>query len=232
MIYNIRGGLGTQLMSLFAVYADARIKNIEVSGIILNFGHYTWKLKEHSTNIDFITPTVTIGNDPKIIYKDGTNKIRFTQLYYSEVILHNINFIRAFIKVRHTDRNFAYPVLHCRQLDAAHTSLTEYIRIADEILNNFNNLVIIGDDREKCLEVAKRTQATMSGYADNDYMDTVLEWSALSESGYCVGGYSIFTLAAAVLNPHLELKLIRAKDPRWEFLNFYVDNYNNIEWYE
>ena len=56
LTYQIRGGLGTQLLNLMAAYGDAFEKGKDIEKIVLNFFNYPDGLRE--VNIDFISKTI------------------------------------------------------------------------------------------------------------------------------------------------------------------------------
>ena len=52
LTYQIRGGLGTQVLNLMAAYGDAFDKGEDIEKVVLNFYNYPKGLRE--VNIDFI----------------------------------------------------------------------------------------------------------------------------------------------------------------------------------
>ena len=78
--YNIRGGLGTQVLQFVNVYADALEKGLtdERLEITLNFGNYDdWFYSNpgnHIVDLDFISLLFDFEPFPNIKNKIGTNK--------------------------------------------------------------------------------------------------------------------------------------------------------------
>ena len=97
LTYNIRGGLGTQLLNLMAAYGDAFDKDNDIEKIVLNFFNYPKGLRE--INIDFISKI--INTEIKIDTTDGTNKF---PIFNQERIRTVHKFIDKIRKKRNDDK--------------------------------------------------------------------------------------------------------------------------------
>ena len=62
LTYQIRGGLGTQVLNLMAAYGDAFDKGQDIKKVVLNFYNYPPGLRE--VNINFLTNYYLSLNQP------------------------------------------------------------------------------------------------------------------------------------------------------------------------
>lgn len=232
LTYQIRGGLGTQLLNLMAAYGDAFAKDKDIEKIVLNFFNYPDGLRE--VNIDFISKT--IEHHLKVETKSGTEKFAIFDKGRIENVKKHIHKIRRAMPIKLNDmKPIAETILHVRQLDRPLVSVNTYIDIIVD-KDSLEPWIIIGDDMRTLQNIIDSSESFVnhSPY-DND---SVREWFMLCKSRLVVGGFSSYVLSAALLNPGLEYKMIRKGKCNeehltgydWKCLDLFVELFDNINW--
>ena len=232
LTYQIRGGLGTQLLNLMAAYGDAFEKGKDIEKIVLNFFNYPDGLRE--VNIDFISKT--IEHYLKVETKSGTDKFAIFNKDRIENVKKHIDKIRRSMPVKLNDmKPIAETILHVRQLDRPLVSVNTYIDIIVD-KDGLEPWIIIGDDMKTLQNIIDSSESFVnhSPY-DND---SVREWFMLCKSRLVVGGFSSYVLSAALLNPGLEYKMIKKGKCNeehltgydWKCLDLFVELFDNINW--
>ncbi len=237
MRYNVRGGLGVQILSMIGCFADALDVGKTVSHIKLNFGNYpihkTTNNQIWEPDIDFITPLIEFTSPVTILNTVGINKWNiFSSVKRIEQIVKHFNTIKNIISVKEQWTGWIpfrsdIPIIHCRQFDRPVVSISTYKKIVD----NVGYCYLIGDDREILRQVASVKGSVRS-------QSTIDEWYSLYKTGkQCIGGYSSFTLSAALLNPSLKLQIVRPEYSQhlsplhWKCVSVLISNFNNLSWY-
>ena len=232
LTYQIRGGLGTQLLNLMAAYGDAFEKGKDIEKIVLNFFNYPDGLRE--VNIDFISKT--IEHYLKVETKSGTDKFAIFNKDRIENVKKHIHKIRRSMPIKLNDmKPIAETILHVRQLDRPLVSVNTYIDIIVD-KDSLEPWIIIGDDMKTLQNIIDSSESFVnhSPY-DND---SVREWFMLCKSRLVVGGFSSYVLSAALLNPGLEYKMIKKGKCNeehltgydWKCLDLFVELFDNINW--
>ena len=232
LTYQIRGGLGTQLLNLMAAYGDAFEKGKDIEKIVLNFFNYPDGLRE--VNIDFISKT--IEHYLKVETKSGTDKFAIFNKDRIENVKKHIDKIRRVMPIKLNDmKPIAETILHVRQLDRPLVSVNTYIDIIVD-KDGLEPWIIIGDDMKTLQNIIDSSESFVnhSPY-DND---SVREWFMLCKSRLVVGGFSSYVLSAALLNPGLEYKMIKKGKCNeehltgydWKCLDLFVELFDNINW--
>ena len=232
LTYQIRGGLGTQLLNLMAAYGDAFDKGKDIEKIVLNFFNYPDGLRE--VNIDFISKT--IEHHLKVETKSGTEKFAIFNKDRIENVKKHIDKIRRAMPIKLNDmKPIAETILHVRQLDRPLVSVNTYIDIIVH-KDSLEPWIIIGDDMRTLQNIIDSSESFVnhSPY-DND---SVREWFMLCKSRLVVGGFSSYVLSAALLNPGLEYKMIKKGKCNeehltgydWKCLDLFVELFDNINW--
>ena len=232
LTYQIRGGLGTQLLNLMAAYGDAFEKGKDIEKIVLNFFNYPDGLRE--VNIDFISKT--IEHYLKVETKSGTDKFAIFNKDRIENVKKHIDKIRRAMPIKLNDmKPIAETILHVRQLDRPLVSVNTYIDIIVD-KDSLEPWIIIGDDMRTLQNIIDSSESFVnhSPY-DND---SVREWFMLCKSRLVVGGFSSYVLSAALLNPGLEYKMIKKGKCNeehltgydWKCLDLFVELFDNINW--
>ena len=225
LTYQIRGGLGTQLLNLMAAYGDAFSKGDDIEKIVLNFFNYPKGLRE--INIDFISKI--INTDIKVDTKDGTNKFPIFNQDRIKNVHKFIDKIRDKMTVKKMDQEPAgCPIIHVRQIDRPLVSVDTYKKIIAHIPNS----MVIGDDTD----VLDSLNTQTSPYNN----DSVEEWFMVYNSKIAMGGFSSYILSAALLNPNLSYHMLDRKscqegmitDNDWKCLDLFTELFDNIEWME
>ena len=225
LTYQIRGGLGTQLLNLMAAYGDAFSKGDDIEKIVLNFFNYPKGLRE--INIDFISKI--INTDIKVDTKDGTNKFPIFNQDRIKNVHKFIDKIREKMPVRNTEQEPAgCPIIHVRQIDRPLVSVDTYKKIIAHIPNS----MVIGDDTD----VLDSLNTQTSPYNN----DSVEEWFMVYNSKIVMGGFSSYILSAALLNPNLSYHMLHRKNCKegmitendWKCLDLFTELFDNIDWME
>ena len=217
--FNIRGGLGTQILSLCACYAIAIEKNQTVTKLIFNHGSYTTETKD--PNIVFVDSIINFKNKPEYAIVNGTSKTSPFIRSNANLVIKHWNAIRQeiFLKKKYEQTN--EKIVHIRQKDRAMVSIDKF----DKLISN--DTVVISDDPL----VYKR-------YGIEAIDDTIGDWERMCSAASVIGGYSTYTLIASMLNQNLELSIVRKEDSvsnmlseeDWNVLYMYVDHFPNINW--
>ena len=238
--YNIRGGLGTQVLQFVNVYADALNKGLtnEKLEITLNFGNYDkWFYTNpgnHIVDLDFLSALFDFSPFPIIKNKIGTHKSNcfnmksaMNMVKYRETIIDLMKF-RSYSFVPF---NKEY-VLHTRTKDRQLISRKEYI----EYIGNFDSSqcgYIIGDDSTFCESlVSSNTNWKLS---DNE--TSVNDWLALATGeNKVVSSFTTYTLSAAYFNPNSKFYILK-NDPNnmvsstdWDTVEYFIQEFNNLEY--
>ena len=225
LTYQIRGGLGTQLLNLMAAYGDAFDKDKDIEKIVLNFFNYPKGLRE--INIDFISKI--IKTDIKIDTTDGTSKFPIFSQDRIKNVHKFIDKIREKMPVRNTEQEPAgCPIIHVRQIDRPLVSVDTYKKIIAHIPNS----MVIGDDTD----VLDSLNTQTSPYNN----DSVEEWFMVYNSKIVMGGFSSYILSAALLNPNLSYHMLDRKNCKegmitendWKCLDLFTELFDNIDWME
>ena len=232
LTYQIRGGLGTQLLNLMAAYGDAFEKGKDIEKIVLNFFNYPDGLRE--VNIDFISKT--IEHYLKVETKSGTDKFAIFNKDRIENVKKHIDKIRRSMPVKLNDmKPIAETILHVRQLDRPLVSVNTYIDIIVD-KDGLEPWIIIGDDMKTLQRIIDSSESFINhSRYDND---SVREWFMLCKSRLVVGGFSSYVLSAALLNPGLQYKMIKKgmcneehlTGYDWKCLDLFVELFDNINW--
>ena len=232
LTYQIRGGLGTQLLNLMAAYGDAFEKGKDIEKIVLNFFNYPDGLRE--VNIDFISKT--IEHYLKVETKSGTDKFAIFNKDRIENVKKHIDKIRRSMPVKLNDmKPIAETILHVRQLDRPLVSVNTYIDIIVD-KDGLEPWIIIGDDMKTLQNIIDSSESFVNHSPYNN--DSVREWFMLCKSRLVVGGFSSYVLSAALLNPGLEYKMIKKGKCNeehltgydWKCLDLFVELFDNINW--
>jgi len=225
LTYQIRGGLGTQLLNLMAAYGDAFNKDDDIEKVVLNFFNYPEGLRE--INIDFISKI--INTNIKVDTTDGTNKFPIFNQERIRKVHKFIEKIRSKMPVKKTDQEPAgCPIIHVRQIDRPLVSVSTYKKIIDHIPNS----MVIGDDTD----VLDSLNTQTSPYNN----DSVEEWFMVYNSKIVMGGFSSYILSAALLNPNLSYHMLSREscnegmitDGDWKCLDLFTELFDNIDWME
>ena len=232
LTYQIRGGLGTQLLNLMAAYGDAFEKGKDIEKIVLNFFNYPDGLRE--VNIDFISKT--IEHYLKVETKSGTDKFAIFNKDRIENVKKHIDKIRRVMPIKLNDmKPIAETILHVRQLDRPLVSINTYIDIIVD-KDGLEPWIIIGDDMKTLQNIIDSSESFVNHSPYNN--DSVREWFMLCKSRLVVGGFSSYVLSAALLNPGLQYKMIKKgmcneehlTGYDWKCLDLFVELFDNINW--
>ena len=234
LTYQIRGGLGTQLLNLMAAYGDAFNKDKDIEKIVLNFFNYPKGLRE--INIDFISKI--IKTDIKIDTTDGTSKFPIFSQDRIKNVHKFIDKIREKMPVRNTEQEPAgCPIIHVRQIDRPLVSVDTYKKVVSHIPNS----MVIGDDTVVVDRIIHAAQFASLDTCTSPYNnDSVEEWFMVYNSKIVMGGFSSYILSAALLNPNLSYHMLHRKNCKegmitendWKCLDLFTELFDNIDWME
>jgi hypothetical protein len=222
--FHVRGGLGTQILSLYACYAIAIENNLTIDRLIFNHGFYPPEIaKLKDANVIFVDNILEFRNKPEYVTINGTNKTSpFTPTNVGLIIKHwDAIQKEIFLKKKYEQTN--EHILHIRQKDRALVLLDRF----DSLVYSDNNYTIISDDA-----------AVYQRYNIKAADDTIDDWERIISAKSVTGGYSTFTLLAGMLNPNLKLYIVRKEnsvshllsDSDWNAVDRYVNAFSNIEW--
>jgi hypothetical protein len=217
--FHIRGGLGTQILSLYACYAIAIEKNETVDKLLFNHGFYSSDTKE--PNIIFVDKIVRFKQKPEFVIVQGTNKTSpFTTQNVNLIIKHWDRIQQEVLpkkKLEQTNER----IIHIRQKDRALVPIEKF----DKLITS--DVTVISDD-----------PLVYQRYGIEAVDDTVKDWERICSATMVMGGYSTYTLLAGMLNPNMKLYFIRKEDcvsrmlsgEDWNALDMYVNAFDNINW--
>lgn len=219
--YNIRGGLGTQILSLYTCYALALENKTSVDKIYFNGGNYSPFVKDQ--NIIFFDDLLSFKDKPVVEFINGTNKTSPFNQSNIKLLFKHWEEIQTLVCLKKSYRQSLWDVLHIRQLDRALVSIDKFDSIREKSILRWK---IISDDPAVCSKYnLEKTDGTIS------------DWETVLCANKVLGGYSTFTLLAAILNPKMQLDIISREncipgilsDSDWEAINMYVDEFENIK---
>ena len=136
--FNIRGGLGTQILSLCACYAIAIEKNQTVSKLIFNHGSYTADTKD--PDIVFVDSILGFKNKPEYAIVNGTSKTSPFVRSNANLIIKHWDAIQQEVFLKKKYRQTSENIVHIRQKDRAIVSIEKF----DKLISN--DTVVISDD--------------------------------------------------------------------------------------
>jgi len=240
--YNIRGGLGTQVLQFVNVYADALEKGLtdERLEITLNFGNYDkWFYTNpgnHIVDLDFLSLLFDYKSFPTIKHKTGTDK---SNCFNIKSAINMVKYRKKIIDLMEFRSHSFIPfnteyVIHTRTKDRQLISRKGYIECMnkiDRIL--YNSGIIIGDDAEFCKSLIRVN--TSWGLSDNE--TSVNDWLALATGNNTViSSFTTYTLAAAYFNPNSKFYILKS-DPNnlvrkedWDTVEYFIQEFNNLEY--
>lgn len=229
MIYDIRGGLGTQMLSMFAVYADALSKGYEVNRICLNTGGYPDGVRDVGVNF---MPQLFDFKDPDFFTEDklGTRKFNPFEPEHLTLMLDYWPEIRErfVVNVDSAPTNHM-KYFHMRGLDRKYITIEKMWRIYNHLYRDF---YIMSDD----LEIYKSGhEKIISGCGQNALED----WNTMALNAHMiVGPYSTFTLSMAMLNEKINLYImhpamydgVQMIDKDYKAIDRICKEFTNINW--
>jgi hypothetical protein len=227
MKFSIRGGLGYQMLSLIACHAQAIEANDRIEAVTLYLGKYDDPINADIA-IDYFTEMLIVDFPISKNY-DEVQKTKFFDTKTIQLVLKHLDEIRRRIIIKDND---AEPVngtiLHVRQHDRPVVSIDYY----EKIYVTVPIAKVIGDDGE----FSRFFPTAAFSFSPDDAID---DWLSLYKSKEVIGGFSSFTLAAALLNPELRLRIIHpalwtpgtvaASDEAG--MSLLLENLDNISWY-
>ena len=217
--FHIRGGLGTQILSLYACYAIAIENNETVDKLYFNHGFYSSETKE--PNIIFVDKIVRFRKKPEFVIVQGTNKTSpFTHRNVNLIVKHWKR-IQEEVFLKKSIQQTNERIIHIRQKDRALVAIEKF----DKLITN--DITVISDD-----------PSVYQRYNIEAVDDTISDWEKICSADIVVGGYSTYTLIAGMMNPNMNLYIIRKEDCNsrllsdddWNALNIYVSAFSNIRW--
>lgn len=225
--YNVRGGLGTQILSLYTCYAIAKENNTTVNKILFNTGGY-WQNSDIIMDEDriFFDDFLTFKKRPEITTVIGTNKTNpFKEPNVSLLLKwwENINESEVSLNLNGCDYvNYGKTVIHVRQSDRPLIPIEVY----DEEIRYHKNPIILSEDKS----VHKRYGITPTN-------DTIKDWMTIYQAHTVIGGFSSFALLAGMWNPNLNVyffnKLLANPNVSfdvWNIIHKFVEKFPNINW--
>ena len=233
LTYQIRGGLGTQVLNLMAAYGDAFDKGQDIKKVVLNFYNYPPGLRE--VNINFLSQVLLHKFDVETT--NGTDKFPIFNEERIKKVHKHIDRIRQVIPVvKPNQKPAGMPIMHVRQIDRPLVPLSTYRKL----VCFFPRCMVIGDD------VAAVSRVMISGETHGETFksphdnDSVQEWFMVYNSRVVVGGFSSYILSAALLNPRVQYLMLSKKtcsedlitENDWKCLDLFTKLFDNIDWME
>lgn len=200
MILNIRGGLGTQVLELLVGLAKARLKNEIVDEICINTGGNVVSTVKHNYISELFSISIPVTVSDGTLKQNAWTSENFELIsdfqyfepkhglrlkpYIEKVVANPENDV--IFHVRGKDR----PVAHFEDYKLL---INDYQQFADERVD----IHLLGDDSDlvnKLCAVTKLTNISSD--------DPVLDWITCLSSSLLVGGFSSFSLSAALFKRH------------------------------
>ena len=233
LTYQIRGGLGTQVLNLMAAYGDAFDKGEDIEKVVLNFYNYPKGLRE--VNIDFISKV--IKTNIQVETTNGTDKFPIFNEERIRKVHKHIDKIRQVMPVMKTDQKPAgIPILHVRQIDRPLVPLSTYRKL----VCFFPRCMVIGDDVVAVSRVMVSGETHGETFKSPHDNDSVQEWFMVYNSRVVIGGFSSYILSAALLNPRVHYLMMHRRSCQqdliaendWKCLDLFTKLFDNIDWME
>jgi len=242
MQYNVRGGIGTQIMQFLAAYStNWTYENKKISEIVLNWGNYpNWMYNKeqqgnHLVDVNYLARVFHSNTLPTISNTIGTGKTNFFDMQTAEHMIKNRDrLIRSFPIFAPLSRGYGYKlphqekmykninkslIMHTRTKDRQTLELEEYVAMWKIHFSGEMKKYIIGDDESFMKKIAPEN------FTGNDPNDPSKDFLTIAhgKENVVISGFTTFTLAAAFLNEDSFFKIIRGKDE-------FAGGINNIDW--
>jgi len=222
--FHVRGGLGTQILSVYAAYALAIERGTTVSHIKFNTGNYP--RNDHNLDRIYIDDILEFESRPEISSINGTNKtLPFKEPQFS-LLLKHWNQIKTKVWLKSEIKNQTNEtIIHIRQTDRPLVAIEKF----DRLINSFpQRPIIISEDK-----------SVIDRYGLESMSDALVDWKRILNAQSVYGAYSTFTMLAAALNPDQKLFFFSQEncdDPNlilqddWYKIRQLVELFGNIEW--
>jgi len=222
--FHIRGGLGTQILSVYAAYALAIEQRITISNIKFNGGNYP--RNDHDLDRIYIDDLLEFESRPNISSINGTNKtLPFKEPQFS-LLLKHWDEVKTKVWLKPAIKNQTNEtIIHIRQTDRPLVAIEKF----DSLIESFpNHPIIISED-----------ESVIQRYKLQPVSDALADWKRILNAKTVYGAYSTFTLLAAALNPDQKLFFFsqeKCDDPSlilqddWCKIRQLVELFGNVEW--
>jgi hypothetical protein len=214
--YHIRGGLGTQIISVMMAYAMAIENKETVDTLYFNYGNYFNPLTK-DINIWFIDDVLYFKTKkPDVVSIAGQEKINISSISNIALLAKNIEEVRKNLRPRLYFQT-RKTLLHMRGLDRALVRPDTYKKFE---LGEKPDLVLTDDDK-----------------LEGQTGDPVKDWRKVLTARRVIGGYSNYTISCALLNPKQTLEIIGkdyswgGDEKLWKAVDKLVDCFPNIGYY-
>ena len=201
-ICKVRGGLGTQLMSLCTDYAEYGTHVTKILYCLQGYlPEHQKVMKTEVIGRKYLENILNFHSDITFI-GDGGGKTSLALERLEHMLLFRED-VLSLASIKEA-KGFSDNILHVRKWDSDLLNDDDYKYLIDK----YNCQHIITDNPEYC----KTFGLKMSEDPENETLD----WLRLANSSVtCTGPYSTFTLMAAFYNPNLDLKVL-VKDEQYD----------------
>jgi hypothetical protein len=231
--FHIRGGLGTQILSVYAAHALALERDTIVSDIKFNTGNYP--RNDHDLDRIYIDDLLEFESRPNISSINGTNKtLPFKEPQFS-LLLKHWDEVKTKVWLKPAIKNQTNEtIVHIRQTDRPLLAIEKFDALIDSLslashypYENYQPIIISEDE------------SVIQRYKLQPVSDALADWKRILNAKTVYGAYSTFTLLAAALNPDQKLFFFSQEncdDPSlilqddWCKIRQLVELFGNVEW--
>ena len=191
MNLNIRGSLGTQVMEYLCGLAQLAVDGkpfSSLSKITIN----TANTADHS-KVDYISQIFDL--DIPVVIADDSKKFGAFDLYHLENLIIHRKDILNYIKLQeYAGFDERKALIHYRNGDRQCLSDEYYKKLfAIAQSNTVEQIAIVGNDKDRTMQMFPK-------HISNIQQTPVLDWHTLRHANKVTGGFSAFTISAAILN--------------------------------
>jgi hypothetical protein len=212
MNLNVRGSLGTQVMEYLCGLAQL-IEHDKCPNSLSKITINTANTVDHS-KVDYLSRIFNL--DIPVVFVDDSKKFGAFDAYSLENLIVHRKEINEYIKFKNPrPHNEAQNIIHYRNGDRQCLSDVYYQKIFKIIEGeNSEPITVIGNDKERMKTIFPESAKIISG-DPNLPLTAVLDWTTIRQAAKVTGGFSAFTISAALLSTY-----------SFSRFNIYVDKAN------
>ena len=219
----VRGGLGTQILSLYAGYALAEETGKTIGEVVFNSGGYPPEALANG-DIDrvYFDDLLEFADRPNIISKPGTQKTSAFHEPNLSLLFKHWEKLQEKVWLKLQFVKSARELIHIRQGDRTLVPIDMF----DQLVEQKPYAKIISDRTW----VYERYNAPQS-------FDVIKDWRAIISSRNIYAGFSTYVLLSGMLNPTQDVYFFSRKSSvgpssfsDWSAIEKYVERFPNFHW--
>ena len=218
---NVRGGLGTQILSLYTAYAMAEEAGVPMGRVMFNTDNYPPEsMKNNDINRIYFDDLLEFANRPEIYSVSGTAKTNAFHVGNIKILLRNWDKLQEKVWLRSKPKTLNRELIHIRQGDRALVNIEKF----DKLISHKPDAVVISDKTW-----------VYDRYKIKPTNDVLIDWYEVFRSKVVYAGFSSYVLLSGMFNKEQEVYFF-GKDKSdlpfraWDAVEAYVDGLPNFHW--